>query len=63
MVTYHVPDVERDIALALQFIVEKRVDVKPILTHAFPLTRVQEAYDLFADRREGCVKVILEMDR
>lgn len=63
LLTFHVPDVQRDIALALQFIVEGRVDVKPIITHSFPLSRVQEAYDLFADRRDGCVKVILEMDR
>lgn len=63
MVTYHVPDVQGDIGLALDFIVQGRVNVKPILTHRFPLTHVQDAYDLFADRRDGCIKVIVEMDR
>lgn len=58
--TFHRPKVEEDIHLALELIVQGRIDVKPILTHRFPLERVQEAYDLFADRKDGCIKVIVE---
>jgi len=58
--TFHRPNVEDDIHLALELIVEGRIDVRPILTHRFPFDRVQEAYDLFADRKDGCIKVIVE---
>jgi alcohol dehydrogenase len=34
-----------------------RVDLSPLLTHTFPLARIEEAYALFGDRREGVIKV------
>ena len=34
-----------------------RVDLTPLLTHTFPLSRIEEAYALFGDRREGVIKV------
>ena len=34
-----------------------RVDLTPLLTHRFTLDRIVEAYDLFASRREGVLKV------
>ena len=34
-----------------------RVDLTPLLTHRFPLDRIVEAYDLFASRRDGVLKV------
>jgi alcohol dehydrogenase len=36
-----------------------RFDLRPFLTHTFPLAEVQEAYALFGDRRDGVVKVAL----
>ena len=55
------PDVERDMHMALEYIVQGRFDPSPIITHRFPLERVQEAYEMYADRRDGCVKVIVEL--
>ena len=36
-----------------------RVDLTPLLTHTFPLDRIVEAYQLFAERREGVLKVAI----
>lgn len=36
-----------------------RVDLTPLLTHTFPLDRIKEAYDLFAQRRDGVLKVAI----
>ncbi len=34
-----------------------RVDLKSMVTHRFPLDRIEEAYDLFANQRDGVLKV------
>jgi alcohol dehydrogenase len=36
-----------------------RVDLRPLLTHAFPLDKITEAYELFANRRDGVLKVAI----
>jgi threonine dehydrogenase-like Zn-dependent dehydrogenase len=36
-----------------------RLDLTPLLTHRFPLERINEAYDLFANRRDGVLKVAI----
>jgi threonine dehydrogenase-like Zn-dependent dehydrogenase len=35
------------------------IDAKAIITHRFPLEGVADAYDLFAQRRDGCIKCVL----
>jgi len=60
VITTHGPDVDLDIRTALEYIQQGRIDVKPILTHRFPLDRIQDAYELFAERKDGCVKVVVE---
>ena len=54
------PDFERTFPLAMQWLAEGRVDLSPLLTHRFPLTQIQEAFDVFRDRKEGAVKVLVE---
>jgi len=61
MVATSGPDVELDINMALTYIRQGRLNVKPILTHRFKLDQVQEAFELFAERRDGCIKVVVEM--
>ena len=39
-----------------------RVDLKPLVTHRFPLERIAEAYDLFAHRRDSVLKVAITPD-
>jgi threonine dehydrogenase-like Zn-dependent dehydrogenase len=36
-----------------------RADLRPLVTHRFPLDRIQEAYDLFANQRDGVLKVAI----
>jgi alcohol dehydrogenase len=36
-----------------------RVDLTPLLTHTFSLDQIGEAYKLFGERREGCMKVAI----
>ena len=43
----------------LDLIAQGRLDTAPLITHTFPLHRIQEAYDLFARRRDGVMKVAL----
>lgn len=54
------PDFRRDFPLAMRWIEEGRIDVAPIITHRFPLARLQEAFELFRDRRDGAIKVIVD---
>lgn len=53
------PDFRRDFPLAMQWIRDGRINVAPIITHTFPLSRLQEAFELFRDRRDGAIKVIV----
>lgn len=54
------PDFGRDFPLAMQWISEGRIDVSPIITHRFPLSQLQQAFELFRDRRDGAIKVIVD---
>jgi alcohol dehydrogenase len=36
-----------------------RADLRPLVTHRFPLDRIEEAYDLFGNQREGVLKVAI----
>jgi threonine dehydrogenase-like Zn-dependent dehydrogenase len=53
------PDFRRDFPLAMQWIGQRRINVAPIITHTFPLSEIQQAFDLFRDRRDGAIKVIV----
>jgi threonine dehydrogenase-like Zn-dependent dehydrogenase len=39
-----------------------RVDLSPLVTHAFPLDDIQEAYEVFSQQRNGVLKVALYPD-
>lgn len=54
------PDFKRDFPLAMQWLSEGRIDVSPIITHRFPLAEIQQAFELFRDRKDGAIKVIVE---
>jgi threonine dehydrogenase-like Zn-dependent dehydrogenase len=36
-----------------------RADLRPLVTHRFPLSRILEAYDLFSHQRDGVLKVAI----
>jgi 2-desacetyl-2-hydroxyethyl bacteriochlorophyllide A dehydrogenase len=37
----------------------EKLDLTPLLTHTFPLERIAEAYNVFAERRDGVIKVAI----
>jgi alcohol dehydrogenase len=41
-------------------VAEGRVNLAPLATHTFPLDKAMEAYDLFENHKEECVKVLLK---
>lgn len=53
------PEFHRDFPLAMRWIQEGRIDVSPIITHTYPLSKLQEAFELFRDRKDGAIKVIV----
>ena len=44
----------------LRRIAAGELDPEPLLTHTYPLTRIEEAYALFAARRDGVIKVAVD---
>ncbi len=48
-----------EFALAVQLINEGRIDMRPMITGSFPLTRAREAFELASDRRRA-MKVLLD---
>lgn len=54
------PDFERDFPLAMRWIAEGRIDLSALVTHHYPLSEAQKAFETFRDRTAGALKVILE---
>ena len=49
-----------DCAEILKLIEQGRIDTTPLITHRFPLNRIDEAYRLFENRQDGVIKVAVE---
>ncbi len=43
----------------MAMVAERRVDLSPLVTHAFGLDDILDAYDLFSHQRDGVLKVVL----
>jgi threonine dehydrogenase-like Zn-dependent dehydrogenase len=56
------PDVQNDLPLAMDMIVQGRINVAPILTHLLPFDQVQRGFEMFTDRTDGAIKVVLNYD-
>jgi len=54
------PDFDRTFPLAMQWLGEGRVDLAPVITHRFPLADLQRAFEVFRDRIDGSLKVLVE---
>ena len=44
----------------LKLIAEGKINTEPLITHTYPLNQIEEAYELFEDRRDGVIKVAVE---
>jgi threonine dehydrogenase-like Zn-dependent dehydrogenase len=45
----------------MELVLNRRIDMTPLLTHTFPLDRIVEAYDLFSAQRDGVLKVAIKV--
>lgn len=43
----------------IETIASGRIDTRPLVTHRFKLDQIEEAYDLFANQRDGVLKVAI----
>lgn len=43
----------------LNVVASGRIDLKPLVTHRFKLDDIEEAYDLFANQRDGVLKIAI----
>ena len=41
-------------------IAEGKLDTEPLITHFYPLAKIDEAYDLFENKCDGVIKVAVE---
>jgi threonine dehydrogenase-like Zn-dependent dehydrogenase len=44
----------------LRLIAEGKLNTEPLITHTYPLSQIEEAYELFENRRDGVIKVAVE---
>ena len=44
----------------LRLIAEGKLDTEPLITHTHPLAKIDEAYDLFENKRDGVIKGAVE---
>lgn len=44
----------------LHLLSEKKIDTEPLITHTFPLTDIDEAYQIFENKKEGVIKVAIK---
>lgn len=51
-----------DCAAIMQLIADGRIDTTALITHRFPLSRIEAAYDLFATRADGVIKTAIFSD-
>jgi len=43
----------------MELVLHGRFDLSPLLTHRFALDDIVEAYELFGERRDGVMKVLV----
>lgn len=49
-----------DCDTTLALIEQGLIDTTPLITHTYPLSEIEAAYDLFENRRDGVIKVAIE---
>lgn len=54
------PDFTRDFPLAMRWQAEGRMDLRPLITHRFHLKDVQQAFEVYAERKDGSQKVFID---
>jgi threonine dehydrogenase-like Zn-dependent dehydrogenase len=52
--------VQKDIDELLTLIEQRKIKLNDIITHRVPLEKAPEAYEIFSEKKDGCVKVVLK---
>ena len=52
--------VQRYLQPLLEYVEQGRIDPSFVITHRVPLTRAPEMYDTFCEKRDSCIKVVLD---
>lgn len=58
MMNFNISHHEKGMLLAL--IEQGKIDTTPLITHRFPLTRIEDAYRIFESKEDGVIKVAVE---
>jgi threonine dehydrogenase-like Zn-dependent dehydrogenase len=61
LVTTLCPGGKERMSRLMRLVEARRIDLTPMLTHTFPLDRIQDAYDLFSQRQDGVLKVAIQV--
>jgi alcohol dehydrogenase len=59
LVTSLCPGGKERMTQLMRVVASGRVDLRPLVTHRFKLEDVERAYDLFANQRDGVLKVAI----
>ena len=49
-----------DCAEILSLIKEGKIDTTPLITHSFPLSRIEDAYRIFENKEDGVIKIAID---
>jgi threonine dehydrogenase-like Zn-dependent dehydrogenase len=52
--------VQKHIDVLLKYVEEGKVKLDDIITHRLPLSQIAHGYDIFKNKEDGCVKVVLD---
>ncbi len=52
--------VQRYLRPLLEYVEQGKIDPSFVITHRVPLTRAPEMYDTFCEKRDACIKVVLD---
>jgi alcohol dehydrogenase len=63
IVTTLCPGGKERMARLVRLVQAHRLNLAPLLTHSFPLDRIGEAYNLFAQRKDHVLKVAIQVDQ
>jgi 2-desacetyl-2-hydroxyethyl bacteriochlorophyllide A dehydrogenase len=55
-------EVRTDVPLAMDMILQGRINVTPLITHHLPFTDVQRGFNLALHKQDGAIKIIFEYD-
>jgi alcohol dehydrogenase len=62
IVTTLCPGGKERMARLIRLVQARRINLTPLLTHTFSFAQIAEAYDLFSQRKDGVLKVVIQLN-